>query len=74
MTAKADVKKGDDVQYKWGKGKVDGEVTAVHTDDVQRTIKGTKVKRKASEDEPAVEIKTERGARVLKSTSEVKVK
>jgi len=62
MTAKADVKPGDEVQYKWGKGKVDGEVTAVHTDDIERTIKGTKVKRKASKDEPAVEIKTERGA------------
>lgn len=74
MTAKKDVSKGDDVEYKWGKGTVEGEVTAVHKDDVERTIKGNKVKREASKEEPAVEIKTDKGARVLKSTSEVKIK
>ena len=74
MTSKADVSKGDEVEYKWGKGKVEGEVTKVHTDDVERTIKGTKVKREASGSKPAVEIKTDKGAKVLKSTSEVKIK
>ncbi|MCX8253278.1 hypothetical protein RHAL1_00644 [Beijerinckiaceae bacterium RH AL1] len=74
MTKKADVSKGDEVSYKWGKGTVSGEVTKVHTDDVEKTIKGSKVKREASEDEPAVEVKTEKGAKVLKSTSEVKIK
>ena len=74
MTKKADVSKGDEVSYKWGKGTVSGEVTKVHTDDVEKTIKGSKVRREASEDEPAVEVKTEKGAKVLKSTSEVKVK
>ncbi len=74
MSKKADVSKGDDVAYKWGKGTVEGEVTKVHTDDVEKTIKGNKVKREASESEPAVEIKTEKGAKVLKSVSEVKVK
>ena len=69
-----DVKKGDEVEYKWGKGTVEGEVTKVHDDDVERTIKGTKVTRKASEDKPAIEIKTDKGAKVLKSTSEVKIK
>lgn len=74
MTSKADVSKGDEVEYKWGKGKVEGEVTKVHTDDVERTIKGTKVKREASESKSALEIKTDKGAKVLKSTSEVKIK
>ena len=40
MTKKADVSKGDDVAYKWGKGTVEGEVTKVHMDDVEKTIKG----------------------------------
>ena len=74
MTTKKDVSKGDEVEYKWGSGKVEGEVTAVHTDDVERTIKGTKVKREASKEEPAVEIKTDKGKKYLKSTSEVKIK
>ena len=74
MVKKADVSKGDDVTYKWGKGTVEGEVTKVHTDDVEKTIKGNKVKREASDSKPAVEIKTSKGAKVLKSTSEVKVK
>ena len=58
MTKKADVSKGDEVEYKWGKGTVEGEVTKVHTDDVEKTIKGSKIKREASESEPAVEVKT----------------
>lgn len=74
MTKKADVSKGDDVTYKWGKGTVEGEVTKVHTDDTSIKSKGETIKRKASEKEPAVEIKTSKGAKVLKSTSEVKVK
>ena len=74
MTKKADISKGDDVTYKWGKGTVEGEVTKVHTDDVEKTIKGNTVKREASDSKPAVEIETTKGAKVLKSTSEVKAK
>lgn len=71
MTAKAKVKTGDDVAYAWGKGTVEGAVTKVHTRDVEKTIKGSTVKRKASADKPAVEIETEKGQTVLKSTSEI---
>ena len=74
MTKKSDISKGDDVAYKWGKGTVEGEVTKVHTDDVEKTLKGTTVKREASPSKPAVEVKTDKGATVLKSTSEVKIK
>lgn len=74
MTKTADVKPGDDVEWKWGTGKGEGEVTRVHKDDVAKTIKGTAVKRKASATKPAVEVKTDKGAKVLKSTSELKIK
>lgn len=74
MTKKADVSKGDEVEWKWGQGKGHGEVTKVHTDDVSKTIKGSKVTREASKDEPAVEVKTDKGGKVLKSVSEVKIK
>ena len=73
MTKKSDIKTGDDVSYKWGSGTVDGTVTEVHKDDVEKTIKGTSVKRNASTEKPAVEIKTDKGAKVLKSTSELKI-
>lgn len=72
--SKATVKTGDDVTYRWGKGTVAGEVTKVHTADVEKTIKGNTVKRAASKEEPAVEIKTAKGKTVLKSVSEVTVK
>ena len=68
----ANLKKGDEVEYKWGSGKAEAEVTQVHTKDVTRTIKGKKIKRHASKDEPAVEVKTKKGGRALKSASEVK--
>ena len=69
----AKVKAGDAVTYEWGKGTVAGAVTAVHTKDVEKTIKGSTVKRAASKAEPAVEIETKKGQTVLKSASEIKV-
>lgn len=74
MTARAKVKTGDDVTDTWGKGIVSGDVTQVHTQDVKRTLAGNTVKRAASKDEPAIEIKTAKGKTVLKSLSEVSVK
>lgn len=58
----AKIKVGDDVQWRWGANKAEGTAKERFTSDVERTIKGTKVKRKAHED----------GDRVLKSQSELK--
>lgn len=74
MSKAKDVHKGDDVTWKWGSGTGEGEVTQVHTDDVKKTIKGKTVTRHASADKPAVEVKTDKGAKVLKSVTEIKVK
>lgn len=63
--------KGDDVNWTWGSAKAHGEVTAVHDHDVTRTIKGKTIKRKGSSDEPAVEVKSDKGGRALKSASEL---
>ncbi|WP_348604080.1 HVA1 family protein [Agrobacterium tumefaciens] len=41
------------------------------TDDVERTIAGSRIKRKASRQEPAYLIEQEDGASVLKSRSEL---
>jgi hypothetical protein len=66
------MKKGDTVHWNWGAHEAEGKITKEHTDTTTKTIKGTKVKRKASKDEPAYEIKQESGATVLKSESELK--
>lgn len=65
------LKKGDDVEWKWGKGKAEGEVAETFTKKVTRTIKGTKVTRNASREEPAHLVKEEDGKTALKSASEL---
>ena len=63
---------GNEVEWKWGRSKAEGEVTEKFTKDVERKIKGTTVKRKADKDKPAFLIKQEDGDKVLKSQSELK--
>jgi uncharacterized protein YjdB len=66
------MKKGDTVHWQWGASEAEGKIEKKHTETVTKTIKGTKVKRKASADEPAYEIKQEKGGKVLKTESELK--
>ncbi|HEY4194584.1 MAG TPA: DUF2945 domain-containing protein [Mucilaginibacter sp.] len=66
------MKKGDTVHWKWGESEAEGKIVKEHTQPVTKTIKGAKVKRNASKDEPAYEIKQENGSKVLKSASELK--
>jgi hypothetical protein len=66
------MKKGDTVHWNWGKGEADGKIEARHEKPVKKTIKGTTVKRNASKEEPAFEIKMDEGKKVIKSESELK--
>lgn len=66
------MKKGDTVHWNWGKGEAEGKIEREHTEPVKKSIKGTTVKRNASKDEPAYEIKMEKGKKVVKSQSELK--
>jgi len=59
------------VIWNWGNGWGKGTVKEIYTSDVTKTIKGTKVKRNASRDEPAYLIEQQDGDRVLKSHSEI---
>ncbi|GAB4028046.1 hypervirulence associated TUDOR domain-containing protein [Spirosoma koreense] len=69
----ATVKKGDKVEWNYGKGKGQGTVAEVHQDDVQRKVQGATVKRKGFKEEPALVI--EQGdKKVIKSASEVSKK
>ncbi|WP_018619103.1 DUF2945 domain-containing protein [Spirosoma luteum] len=63
--------KGDEVTWKYGTGKATGTIDSVHTDDVEKTVQGTKVKRKGSDAEPALVIKQGK-KKIVKSASEVK--
>lgn len=64
------VEKGDEVTWKYGKGKATGTVAEVHTDDVERTVQGAKIKRKGSDEEPALVVK-QGEKKIIKSSSEV---
>ena len=66
------MKKGEKVEWKWGASTAEGKIVKEHDEPVTKTIKGTKVKRNASKDEPAYEIEQEKGNKVLKSGSELK--
>ena len=66
------MKKGETVHWNWGASEAEGKIVKKHTEPVKKTIKGAHVKRNASKDEPAYEIKQESGTKVLKSASEVK--
>ena len=65
------IREGTKVSWEWGEGSATGEVVEVFTSDVTRTIKGSEVTRKASEEDPAYLIKQDDGDEVLKSKSEV---
>lgn len=66
----ATVKKGDEVEWKYGKGKAKGTVAEVHKEDITKTVQGTKVKRKGSAEEPALVLK-QGDKKIVKSASEV---
>jgi hypothetical protein len=64
-------RKGASVTWSWGAHTAKGKVAERFTRDVSRTIKGQRVKRKASPQEPAYLIVQDDGSRVLKSHSEL---
>lgn len=65
------IRKGTQVEWKWGDGTAEGEVVEVFHEDVERTFDGTTVKREASAAKPAYLIEQDDGTQVLKSRSEV---
>jgi len=66
------MKKGDTVNWKWGASEAEGKIVKKYDEPVTKTIKGAKVKRNATKNELAFEIKQEDGSKVLKSESELK--
>lgn len=59
------------VTWRWGGHRARGRIEQVFTKPVSRTIKGTRIRRRASADKPAYLIRQDDGNRVLKSHSEL---
>ena len=62
---------GSTVRWSWGQGEAKGKVADVFKKRVQRTIKGSKITRRASEKNPAYLVEQSGGGRALKSHSEL---
>ncbi|RAK00100.1 Protein of unknown function (DUF2945) [Larkinella arboricola] len=65
------IKKGDSVRWKYASGHAEGKVVEIHKEAVEKTIKGSKVKRNGSADDPALIIEQDDNDLVLKLESEV---
>ncbi|CAB4738739.1 unannotated protein [freshwater metagenome] len=68
------IRKGSKVTWKWGSSTAEGKVAEIHREKVTRQIKGEKITRDGSKDDPAYLIEQEDGGKVLKLKSEVKAK
>lgn len=64
-------RKGDKVQWHWGSGTAAGKVEERFDRRVQRTIKGSKIVRNGTTDNPAYLIEQDDGDRALKRGSEL---
>ncbi|MFL0412616.1 DUF2945 domain-containing protein [uncultured Sphingomonas sp.] len=65
------IHKGDKVSWHWGSGTAHGKVEERFERRVQRTLKGAKVVKNGTKDNPAFLIAQEDGAKVLKRGSEL---
>lgn len=62
---------GQYVKWSWGNGEGKGQIEERFEREVERTIKGSKISRNGSKDDPAYLIKQEDGDSVLKLGSEL---
>lgn len=67
----AALKLGTAVTWRWGAHTAEGKIERVYTRTVNRTIKGKRIRRNASKEEPAYLVRQEDGDRALKSHREV---
>jgi len=65
------IRAGTAVEWAWGTGTATGTVVEVHHAKVTRTLQGSAITRNGTDDDPALLIEQEDGARVLKLRSEV---
>ncbi|CAM3214374.1 DUF2945 domain-containing protein [Paracoccus nototheniae] len=66
------LRKGTKVAWDWAGHTASGKITQIFTRDVERTIKGSTITRKASASDPAYLIEQTDGDQVLKGRSELR--
>ena len=64
-------RKGQSVEWAWGKGHAVGKIAESFTESITRTIKGSKITRHGTQANPAYLILQEKGNEVLKLHSEL---
>jgi len=67
----AKYRQGSEVEWKWGRSFARGRVALRFTTPVSRVIKGKRIVRRGSPDNPAYLVKMEDGRQVLKLESEL---
>ena len=65
------IRTGSPVSWDWGNGTAEGKVQSIHREEITKEIKGSKVTRKGTQDNPAYLIEQEDGTEVLKLRSEL---
>ena len=71
MSAADSFSKGEKVKWHWGSGTAEGKIADKFERRVQRTLKGSKIVRNGSKDNPAYLIEQDDGDKVLKLGSEL---
>lgn len=66
------MRKGTQVNWKYGTGTATGKIESVHKESITRKLKGSDITRHGTADNPAFVIVQDNGDRVLKLKSEVK--
>ena len=65
------IRKGSEVTWKWGNGDAEGKVIETFSEEITKTIKGSKITRKGEKGNKALYIEQNDGDKVLKLESEV---
>lgn len=65
------IRTGSQVSWTWGNGTTSGKVREIYRQEITKIIKGSQIKRNATQDNPAYLIEQEDGAEVLKLRSEL---
>ena len=65
------IRTGSPVSWDWGNGTAEGKVKEIYREEVTKEIKGNKVTRNGTQDNPAYLIEQEDNTKVLKLRSEL---
>ncbi|CAM3429525.1 DUF2945 domain-containing protein [Aequorivita lipolytica] len=65
------IRKGSQVSWKWGTGTAKGKVVETFSEEISKTLKGSKITRHGEKGNKALHIKQADGDMVLKLESEV---